>query len=218
VAELAQRCPALLSMCTTELDPSSWLSVAWYPIYRIPTGRTLRDLHACFLTFHALIPPNQPGASPRQWTVPSQSHAPREKFRRGLSLPRDMHRRVTRSSSSTRLTWVRIHGWVWLCRPEGRFAAARQRCPAPPPRSEGAEAMVAQRVAACEARLGPKQAPDGCVALSPFGFAAYKMRAEVWASKDKSAAAPHEAMYNQARFFLSQRNLRHPDFEFFLQR
>jgi hypothetical protein len=25
-----------------------------YPIYRIPTGPTLRDLAACFLTFHSL--------------------------------------------------------------------------------------------------------------------------------------------------------------------
>ena len=30
------------------------MSVAWYPIYRIPTGRSLRDLSACFLTYHAL--------------------------------------------------------------------------------------------------------------------------------------------------------------------
>jgi hypothetical protein len=62
IAELATRCPALLSTCTSELDPASWVSVAWYPIYRIPMGRSLRDLHACFLTFHALVPPDQPGA------------------------------------------------------------------------------------------------------------------------------------------------------------
>ncbi|AQK55699.1 hypothetical protein ZEAMMB73_Zm00001d051994 [Zea mays] len=28
-----------------------------YPIYRIPTGPTLKDLDACFLTFHCLATP-----------------------------------------------------------------------------------------------------------------------------------------------------------------
>jgi hypothetical protein len=28
-----------------------------YPIYRIPTGPTLRDLAACFLTYHSLSTP-----------------------------------------------------------------------------------------------------------------------------------------------------------------
>lgn len=43
--------------------PTSWLSVAWYPIYRIPTGPTLRDLAACFLTFHPLSTPLKDGGS-----------------------------------------------------------------------------------------------------------------------------------------------------------
>ena len=33
------------------------MSVAWYPIYRIPTGPTLKDLDACFLTYHPLHTP-----------------------------------------------------------------------------------------------------------------------------------------------------------------
>ncbi|KAI7980555.1 hypothetical protein LOK49_Contig136G00007 [Camellia lanceoleosa] len=37
-----------------DLLPTSWISVAWYPIYRIPMGPTLRDLDASFLTFHSL--------------------------------------------------------------------------------------------------------------------------------------------------------------------
>ena len=28
-----------------------------YPIYRIPTGPTLKDLDACFLTYHSLYTP-----------------------------------------------------------------------------------------------------------------------------------------------------------------
>lgn len=54
VSELAEKEPRLLSMRSDELHPSSWLSIAWYPIYRIPMGHSLRDLSACFLTYHSL--------------------------------------------------------------------------------------------------------------------------------------------------------------------
>ncbi|CDY51386.1 BnaC08g46230D [Brassica napus] len=30
------------------------MSVAWYPIYHIPMGRTIKDLSTCFLTYHTL--------------------------------------------------------------------------------------------------------------------------------------------------------------------
>ena len=46
--------PELFDLTSDELHPASWMSVAWYPIYRIPVGQTLRDLSACFLTYHAL--------------------------------------------------------------------------------------------------------------------------------------------------------------------
>ncbi|XP_025796148.1 uncharacterized protein LOC112876285 isoform X2 [Panicum hallii] len=57
VSTLADRFPALKTFKSCDLLPSSWMSVAWYPIYRIPTGPTLKDLDACFLTFHCLATP-----------------------------------------------------------------------------------------------------------------------------------------------------------------
>nr|GMD63549.1 Pyridoxine/pyridoxamine 5'-phosphate oxidase [Ipomoea batatas] len=40
---------------TTDLSPASWISVAWYPIYQIPTKGNHKDrLSTCFLTYHAL--------------------------------------------------------------------------------------------------------------------------------------------------------------------
>ncbi|KAL6636573.1 hypothetical protein ACP70R_024145 [Stipagrostis hirtigluma subsp. patula] len=57
VSSLAGRFPALKTFKSCDLLPSSWMSVAWYPIYRIPTGPTLKDLDACFLTFHCLATP-----------------------------------------------------------------------------------------------------------------------------------------------------------------
>nr|KAJ0210642.1 hypothetical protein LSAT_V11C400223950 [Lactuca sativa] len=57
ILDLAQRFPEMKSLRSCDLLPSSWLSVAWYPIYRIPIGPTLKDLDACFLTFHSLHTP-----------------------------------------------------------------------------------------------------------------------------------------------------------------
>ncbi|MQM11719.1 hypothetical protein Taro_044627 [Colocasia esculenta] len=54
ISLLARRFPELKTYNSCDLLPTSWMSVAWYPIYRIPTGPTLRDLDASFLTFHPL--------------------------------------------------------------------------------------------------------------------------------------------------------------------
>lgn len=55
--DLARRFPVLRTLRSCDLLPSSWISVAWYPIYRIPIGPTLKDLDACFLTYHSLSNP-----------------------------------------------------------------------------------------------------------------------------------------------------------------
>ncbi|KAL8241880.1 hypothetical protein R6Q59_012182 [Mikania micrantha] len=57
ILDLACCFPELKSVKSCDLLSSSWLSVAWYPIYRIPMGPTLKDLDACFLTFHSLHTP-----------------------------------------------------------------------------------------------------------------------------------------------------------------
>ncbi|KAJ4972845.1 hypothetical protein NE237_006019 [Protea cynaroides] len=57
ISDLASQFPGLKTLKSYDLLPASWVSVAWYPIYRIPTGPTLRDLDACFLTFHSLSTP-----------------------------------------------------------------------------------------------------------------------------------------------------------------
>ncbi|GAB2274810.1 hypothetical protein Dimus_009584 [Dionaea muscipula] len=54
ISELAQRYPGLMSLRSVDLSPASWMAVAWYPIYHIPMGRTIKDLSTCFLTYHTL--------------------------------------------------------------------------------------------------------------------------------------------------------------------
>lgn len=57
ISDLASGYPGLKTLRSCDLLPVSWLSVAWYPIYRIPMGPTLKDLDACFLTYHSLSTP-----------------------------------------------------------------------------------------------------------------------------------------------------------------
>ncbi|KAL7185586.1 hypothetical protein ACSBR2_027516 [Camellia fascicularis] len=54
ISGLAQRYPGLMSLKSVDLSPASWMAVAWYPIYHIPMGRTIKDLSTCFLTYHTL--------------------------------------------------------------------------------------------------------------------------------------------------------------------
>lgn len=57
ITDLEAQCPALRTYRSCDLTFASWVSVAWYPIYRIPTGPTLQSLDACFLTYHSLSTP-----------------------------------------------------------------------------------------------------------------------------------------------------------------
>ncbi|XP_022766031.1 uncharacterized protein LOC111310919 [Durio zibethinus] len=59
IFDLACKYPGLKTLRSCDLLPISWISVAWYPIYRIPTGPTLKDLDACFLTYHFLCTPRE---------------------------------------------------------------------------------------------------------------------------------------------------------------
>ncbi|KAI4341077.1 hypothetical protein MLD38_025847 [Melastoma candidum] len=54
ISELARRYPGLKSLRSVDLSPASWMAVAWYPIYHIPMGKTIKDLSTCFLTYHTL--------------------------------------------------------------------------------------------------------------------------------------------------------------------
>ncbi|XP_021730287.1 uncharacterized protein LOC110697236 [Chenopodium quinoa] len=88
ISLLASRFPELKTYRSCDLSPSSWISVAWYPIYRIPTGPTLQNLDSCFLTFHSLSTPLRGGQS--EWQSHNSS-CPREipngGFGIGLKIP-----------------------------------------------------------------------------------------------------------------------------------
>ncbi|XP_031268367.1 uncharacterized protein LOC116126835 isoform X2 [Pistacia vera] len=56
INELSQGYPRLLKFKSTDISLYSWMAIAWYPIYQIPTMRNVRELSACFLTYHKLSP------------------------------------------------------------------------------------------------------------------------------------------------------------------
>ncbi|XVF09550.1 hypothetical protein REPUB_Repub07fG0103900 [Reevesia pubescens] len=63
IFDLACKYPGLKTLRSCDLLPISWISVAWYPIYRIPTGPTIKDLDTCFLTYHSLCTPMEGSGS-----------------------------------------------------------------------------------------------------------------------------------------------------------
>ncbi|GMH28545.1 hypothetical protein Nepgr_030388 [Nepenthes gracilis] len=86
ISLLASQVPDLKTYRSCDLSPASWVSVAWYPIYRIPTGPTLQNLDSCFLTFHFLSTPTR-GAQ-NEWRSIYGS-CPRE-VQNGLDMPPKM--------------------------------------------------------------------------------------------------------------------------------
>lgn len=54
VTELAEKYPRVLTLRSVDLSPASWMAIAWYPIYHIPSQKTDKDLSTCFLSYHTL--------------------------------------------------------------------------------------------------------------------------------------------------------------------
>ncbi|GKA28630.1 protein hunchback [Tanacetum coccineum] len=54
IAELSSKFPELTNYRSCDLSPSSWICIAWYPIYRVPMGPTLRQVETAFLSIHPL--------------------------------------------------------------------------------------------------------------------------------------------------------------------
>ncbi|XP_013613910.1 PREDICTED: uncharacterized protein LOC106320091 isoform X1 [Brassica oleracea var. oleracea] len=54
INELAEKYPGLMTLRSVDISPASWMAVAWYPIYHIPTCKNEKDLKTGFLTYHTL--------------------------------------------------------------------------------------------------------------------------------------------------------------------
>ncbi|KFK41756.1 hypothetical protein AALP_AA2G168000 [Arabis alpina] len=54
INELAEKYPGLMTLRSVDMSPASWMAIAWYPIYNIPTCKNEKDLTTGFLTYHTL--------------------------------------------------------------------------------------------------------------------------------------------------------------------
>ncbi|XVE49659.1 hypothetical protein DITRI_Ditri01bG0099300 [Diplodiscus trichospermus] len=54
INELAKHYPGLVDIHSMDLAPHSWMAVAWYPVYEVPAAKNVKELSACFLTYHPL--------------------------------------------------------------------------------------------------------------------------------------------------------------------
>ncbi|XP_026663272.1 uncharacterized protein LOC103714644 [Phoenix dactylifera] len=104
ISELAQEFPGLSTLRSVDLSPASWMAVAWYPIYHIPLRRTVKDLSACFLTYHTLSSSFQ-DAGPHEEMECAER---RKKDREGISLP------------PFGLATYKMQGRVWVSGGDGR--------------------------------------------------------------------------------------------------
>jgi hypothetical protein len=95
-----------------DLLPNSWFSVAWYPIYRIPTGPTLRDLAACFLTFHSL-----------STSLPAGDGSWRQSSASDVGAPATRPPLDVQPLKAFGLASYKLRGAVWSSNPEKRLAA-----------------------------------------------------------------------------------------------
>ncbi|KAI5061242.1 hypothetical protein GOP47_0023747 [Adiantum capillus-veneris] len=127
IAQLAASFPELKTLRSVDLLPASWMSIAWYPIYRIPTGPTLQDLEACFLTFHSLstsLEDGEPSGIVKRSNRPTACAVP------SSSAEMMQWEYPTIYLEAFGLAHYKLRGSIWTSvgNPERRHAASLYRC------------------------------------------------------------------------------------------
>ncbi|GMJ06749.1 hypothetical protein like AT1G03610 [Hibiscus trionum] len=54
ISELSKQYSGLVDLHSKDLSPYSWMAIAWYPVYQVPGATNVKELSACFLTYHPL--------------------------------------------------------------------------------------------------------------------------------------------------------------------
>ena len=162
------------------------MSVAWYPIYRIPTGRSLRDLSACFLTYHAL----------------STAHG-------GVQGAEKKKTYEEKAAGEEEEEDPRSEAWIDAvgCPTPPPISAHGERVI-----RTRAEKAASGPAAEGEGE-GESTARASPTPLRAFGLSYYKLRGEMWHAKE---VADWLAMMTDGAFsWLKRLKVIHPDFEFF---
>jgi hypothetical protein len=203
---LCEEEPTLATLRSDDVHPASWISVAWYPIYRVPVGRSLRDLSACFLTYHALSNRvgDAAGSDEREAVGRGEGAAVGEGGGGGgEGGGGDGGGERTMISPEEESAY-----------PEAPTSSANDdaadACPEAPAGSPGGEAALARRAARLRAADAEGRERVG---LRAFGMSHYKLRGEPWRAAE--VANWLATMLAGADGWLRKLKVIHPDFEFF---
>ncbi|KAK3035780.1 hypothetical protein RJ639_033509 [Escallonia herrerae] len=187
IIEFAQTYPGLMTLKNVDLSPATWMAVAWYPIYHIPTKGNVKDLSACFLTFHTLSSSFQGIHYLFITQCLSNPMAPLiETFDKGR-----MHKRLK--------SFFSILMFPALCSTRSRIDDTMDN-------DEEAEDRLFEK---------SKGKGSGKIFLPPFGLATYKMQGDVWINSDASEYGRLIDLHSAADSWLKQLNVLHHDFNFF---
>ena len=200
--------PTLATLRSDDVHPASWISVAWYPIYRVPVGRSLRDLSACFLTYHALS--NRVGDA--AGSDEREAAGGRGAAGGGGGRRRRGEGGGEGGGDDERTT---ISPEEDSADPEAPTSSAANddaadACPEAPAGSPGGEAALARRAARLRAADAEGRERVG---LRAFGMSHYKLRGEPWRAAE--VANWLATMLAGADGWLRKLKVIHPDFEFF---
>ncbi|KAK3027618.1 hypothetical protein RJ639_042371 [Escallonia herrerae] len=217
IIEFAQTYPGLMTLKNVDLSPASWMAVAWYPIYHIPTKGNVKDLSACFLTFHTLSSSFQ--GIHYLWKIGREGLVDKgvveysELLRsfilefgfavitQGLSNPIAPLIETFEKGQMHKLlkSFFSILMFHALCSTHSRIDDAVDN-------DEEAEDPLLEK---------SKGKGSGKIFLPPFGLATYKMQGDVWINSDASEYGRLIDLHSAADSWLKQLNVLHHDFNFF---
>lgn len=212
IAELATGFPKLRQWRSIELSSASWVSVAWYPIYCIPAGPTLRDMAACFLTFHSLSMPFQGGElcsnnyrdDASEASVPTRTEDNSCEIRESESKNPSAFSSLPSSSSSP----TSSISSTTTKRTMDDSRSSTLSTTTKPTMDDDSREPILQVPKPCKVQGGSK------IELPAFGLACYKLRGGLWNLERRRLTS----LAHSADAWLKSYNVRHPDFDFFASR
>ena len=196
------------SLRVSEIDLNkSWISFAWYPIYRIPQGTSRTDIQGCFLTYHGFNHLNvRRRRRRRRRTTTSKNTTTTSKNSNEEENNIDIINNNNNNNNDNKTNTRQL----------------QQKTPTsiPPPRPASltllGELRLLRRIEDCKKQRSDDKKPSRALALKPFGLCCYKTDPEIFfAAENENESERTAAMIDGAYAFLRGIKVIHPDYEFF---
>ncbi|KAE9619107.1 hypothetical protein Lalb_Chr02g0149671 [Lupinus albus] len=188
IAELAKCHPALMTLKSVDLSPASWMAVAWYPIYAIPTQQN----ETCFLTYHSLSSSFEETATPN--AISHESGIP------SANMPELWLLYLSLILCSESYPGLITAGLYCGNKYDEIDLGEDISCPS------GWGSIIGEKL---------ERKNSECISLSPFGLATYRFHGDVWLSPSHDNEKLSD-LFAAAESWLKQINALHHDFKFFI--